>query len=283
MDGLNFWEIILLVVGVFSVIPIIIHGIIRLRILLSSALSYKHLRVKAIGRRSYSGYPHVTIKIAFTGTEEIIIDELNIQSKLSYPRRIDAVFAWLQLGIGYILDDVEGLKNVLGNSFPTLSWLPSGPIHRINNAFIRKPISFILGIYVFYYLIISILPIFWIFLFAGPYAELRLFSGNERVRLLEKGKEDEEIRPFILKSGTESTFNMSYKPSLFYNLLFGQKMVFPDAKIFYLKRTPRFRKLKLPHGDDFCWKVIDILRIKVSGKWREYNVNLGASYANIRF
>jgi len=163
------WDILGIFLIVVTAIPVLFQSIRKLWNLLYEILSFRNLRIRAIGRRSYSGTPHVAINIAFTGKEDMIVDEVVIQSKLSYPRRIEGFFAWLQLGIGYLLDDVEGLNNVLGRSFPHITWIPSIPFHRINNSYIRKPLSAILGIVTFYYFIVFFFPLFWPFLFIGPY------------------------------------------------------------------------------------------------------------------
>lgn len=274
--------IILGILGAVSAIPILFQAIRKLWNFLYETLSFRNLSIHAIGRASYSGIPHVTIKIAFTGKEDVIVEEVVIQSKLSYPRRIEGLLAWLQLGIGYFLDDVEGLNNVLGRSFPNTAWIPSVPFHRINNSYIRKPLSVIWGLIVFYYFIVLLFPLFLPFLFMGPYWELRLFSGNEKVRLSDKDSKVELKRPFIIKSGIENSFTMSYKPSLYINTLLMTKLFLENAKILFMKEPPKLRKIKLPRSNEFAWKVTDILRMKVSGKMRRYSVKLGAGYANIR-
>jgi len=177
---------------------------------------------------------------------------------------------------------VEGLNNVLGSSSPSLTtWIPSAPVHRINISYIRKPLGAIFGLVTFYYFIVFFFPLFWPFLFIGPYREFRLFSGNEKVRLLEKDSKRELERPFILKSG-ENSFTISYRPSLYFiPLLVVPKLFIKNAKISYVKEPPRLRMIKLPRNNGFGWKANDILRVKVSGKMRRYSVKLGASYANI--
>jgi hypothetical protein len=282
MDGqISGWDILWMGFTVIAAIPVLFQAIRKLWNFLYEILSFRNLRIRSIGRRSYRGIPHVEVKIALTGKEDLIVDEVVIQSKLSYPRRIEGLLAWLQLGIGYFLDDVEGLNNVLGRSFRYITtWIPSAPVHKINNPYIRKPLSAILGLVTFYYFIVLLFPLFWPFLFIGPYWELRLFSGNEKVRLLEKDSKRELKRPFILKLG-ENSFNISYQPSLYFYTLLMTKLFIENAKISYVKEPPRLRTIKLPRNNGFVWKVNDILRVKVSGKMRRYSVKLGASYANI--
>ena len=201
---------------------------------------------------------------------------------MSYPRRYEAILAWLQLGIGYFLDDVEGLNNVLGRSFPYIAWIPNVPFHRINISYIRKPLNAILGIVTFYYFIISLFPLLWPFLFSGPYWELKLISGNEKINLSEKVNKVELKRPFIIKSGIENSYNLSYKPSLYFNTLFMTKSFLENAKVSYVREAPRLSSIKLPRSNEFIWKVTDVLRVKVSGKMRGYSVKLGSSYAIIK-
>ena len=282
MDGQSLGLIILAIIGAVGAIPAILQIIKSVWNFFYALLSFRNLSIGEIGRASYRGIPHVTIKIALTGKEDIIVDEVFMQSKLSYPRRIEGFFAWLQLGIGYLLDDVEGLNTVLGRSPPYTTWIPVIPFYRINNSYIRKPLSTIWGIVIFYYFIIfCIFPPFWLFLFMGPYAELRLFSGNKKVSLEEKDSKVELKRPFILKSGIENIFTISYRPSLYFTSVLMTKLFIENAKISYVKEPPKLRTTKLPRNNEFIWMVTDILRVKVKGKMRGYSVKLGTSYVNI--
>ena len=101
------------------------------------------------------------------------------------------------------------------------------------------------------------------------------------MRLSEKDSKEELKRPFILKSGIENSFTISYQPSLYFNTLLMTKFFIENVKISYVKEPPRLRTIKLPRNNEFTWKVTDIPRVKVSGKMRRYSVKLGASYANI--
>jgi hypothetical protein len=283
MDSqISVWSIFGYFVAVITIIPIIFQIIRKTWNLLYEILSFRNLKIRSIGRKSYSGIPHVEIKIALTGNDNLIVDEVDIQSKLSYPRRIEGLLAWLQLGIGYFLDDIEGLNNVLGRSFPNIIWIPSFPFHRIHNSYIRKPLNIILGLVTFYYFIIFLIPIFWPFLFIGPYWELKMFSGNEKIKLLEIDSKTELKRPFILKSGIENNFTISYQPSLYLTTLLMTRLYVENTKISYVKEPPRLRTIKLPRNKEFIWKVTDILRVRVSGKMKRYFVKLGVSYVNIQ-
>lgn len=282
MDGqISGLDILLWFLAVLTAIPVLFKAIGKLRNFLYEILLFRNFKIRSVGRRSYSGTPHVEIKIAFTGKGNLIVDEVEIHSKLSYPRRIEGALAWLQLGIGYFLDDVEGLNNVLGKSFPYTSWIPVFPFHRINNPYVRKPLNVVLGLVAFYYFGVLMFPLGWPFLFIGPYWELRLFSGNEKVRLSEKESRVELKRPFIIKPG-ENSFIISYQASLYFNTLLMTKLFIENAKISYVKKPDRLRTIKLPRNHEFTWKANDILRMKVSGKMRRYSVKLGESYANIK-
>lgn len=284
MNGLiQGWNILWFVLAVVSAIPIILHALRKLFYSLYELLSFQNLGMRSVGRRSYGGIPHVDIKIALSGQQDLIVDEVVIHSKLLYPRRIEAVFAWLQLGIGYLTDDSEGLNTVLGRSFPSITWIPSAPFHKIGNPYIRKPLNILLGIITFYYFTVFLFPVFWPFLFSGPYWELKLYSGNENIRFSEKDTKAEVKRPFIIKSGVENNFVISYQPSLYINTMLMTKLFIENGKILYVKEPPRFRKLTLPRENEFTWKAIDVLRVRVSGKMRKYSVKLGASYAMLQF
>lgn len=281
MDGHSSGLIILAIIGAVGAIFAILQIIKRVWNFFYELLSFKNLSIGEIGRVSYHGIAHVKIKIALVGEEDIIVDEVFMQSKLSYPRRIEGFFAWLQLGIGYLLDDVEGLNTVLGRSLPYITWIPIVPIHRINNSYIRKPLSVIWGIITFYYFVICLIPPFCLFLFTGPYVELRLFAGNKKVTLREKDSKAELKRPFIIKSGVENIFTISYRPALYFTSVLMTKLFLENARISYVKEPPKLRTIKLPRNNEFILRATDILRVKVKGKMRGYSVKLGDSYVNI--
>jgi hypothetical protein len=284
MSEHNVFWIVIQFLGAISAIPVLVLFVKKIFNLFYMTFSFRYFKIRATGRRSYSGSPQITIKIAFTGKEDIIVEDVVIQSKLLYPRPIDGILAWIQLGIGYFIDDVKGLHNVLGDSFLLMTWIPSAPVHRINISYIRKPLSIIFGIIIFYYFIVLlIMPLFWPFLFMGPYWELKLSSTNEKIRLSEKDSKIELKRPFILKSGIDNSFIIGYQPSIYFNTLIMQKVYIRSAKISYIKEPSKLRTIRLPREKEYIWKVKDVLKVKVSGKMRRYSVNLGISYVNVNF
>lgn len=269
-----------IILGIVPVILILFQVIPRLWNFLYEILRFRNLSIHAIGRTSYRGIPHIMIKIALVGKEDMIVNEVFMKSKLSYSRRFEGFWAWLQLGIGYVLDDVEGLNTVLGRSSPYIG-LIAIPFHRIKKAYIRKPLSLLWGMFILWYFIIFLFPPFLPILFWGPYQELRLFSGNKEVRLSKKGSKVELERPFILKPGFEKCFTISYRSSSLYYPFFSSKVIVKNAKISYVKERSKLRGIRLPRNNEFTWKVTDILRVNVCGKMKRYPVKLGESYVNI--
>ena len=280
-------SLILIIVGIVSAVaafPVLVQMAKNVWEFFSDKLSSKkNLSIRTMGGVSRRGISHVMVKTALVGEGDVIVDEVVIQSRLTYRGGREGALAWLQLGIGYLLDDVEGLNNVLGKSFPYIG-LMAVPLHRINNSYIRKPLSAIWGIVILYYFIIFVIlfPIFWPVLSAGPYEELRLFSGDGEVRLLEEDSEVELKRPFILRPGFEKFFTISYpQSSLYFGRLFGRKLFLKDAKMSYVKECPKSRTIKLPRSNEFTWKVADIFKVRLRGKMRRYSVKFEDSYANI--
>lgn len=269
-----------MIFGVISAIPFIFVITKKLRDFLYEIFLFKGLSIRVIDRVSYRGNSNFVIKTAFVGKEDVIVDEVIVESKLTYPGRFGGLLAWLQLGIGYISDNVEGLNTVLGRSYPYIGFM-AVPCHRIKNAYIRKPLSAIWGMVILYYFVIFLFPLFWVVLSWGPYQELRLFSGDENVRLSKKGSEIELKRPFILKQGFEECLTISYGPPLLYYPLLKSRVFVKNAKISYVKEPPKLRRTKLPRNGEFIWKATDILKVKICGKVIRYPVELGVSYANI--
>jgi len=265
-----------------AALPILFQIITRVGNFFYEILSLKNLSIRVMRRRSYRGVPHVTIKSALVGKGELIVNEVVIESKLKYTRGIEGVWAWLRLITGYFLDDVEGLNNVLGRSFPSIVWIPVLPFHTINRWYVRKPLNVISGIITVWYFLICWLPPLWPLLLSGPYQELRLYSGDEDIKLSEKISKVELKRPFIIKAGFERDFSIGYRPSLLYfNTFFKQKVFIKNARVLYVKGAPKLGKTELPRSSGFTWKVTDILRVKIRGKVRGYPVKLGDSYVGI--
>jgi hypothetical protein len=278
MDAHNLWWLILAVVPVASLVYV---GINKLRALVDEVFLFKGLSIRVIDRVLDRGATRVVLKMAFVGEGDIVIDEVVVESKLTYPRRCGGLFAWLQLGSGYILDDVEGLNTVLGRSPPYIG-LWGVPLHKIKNRYIRRPLSAIWGVFILcYFVFFVVFPLFWLILYWGPYQELRLLSGDEKVVLSKKEDKVQLGRPFIVKQGFEQHLTLNYRaPSLYYTFFWSRQFV-KDAKVSYVKAPSKLRRIKLPRKDEFTWKGTDILRVKISGKGRRYTVNLGVNYANI--
>ena len=279
MEGqslINVW----IILGSVPVIIILFQIVPRVWNFLYQILRFRNLSIRAIGKTSYRGIPHITIKIALVGKEDMIVNEVFLQSKLSYSRRFEGCKAWLQLGIGYVLDDVEGLNTVLGRSDPYIG-LMAAPFHRINKAYIRKPLSLIWGMFILFYFIIFLFPPFWPVLYWGPYQELRIFSRNEEMRLSKKGSRVELERPFILKPGFENYFTISCRSSSLYYPFFWSKVIVKNAKISYVKGPSNLGGIRLPRNNEFIWKEKGILRVNISGKIRRYPIELGESYVSL--
>lgn len=277
------WIYVGIGLGALAAIPILVQIITGVRNFFYEILSLRNLSIRVMGRTSYHGIPHVTIKSALIGEGDMIVNEVVIQSKLKHTRGIEGVWDWLRLITGYFSDDVEGLNNVLGRSFPSIVWIPVFPFHIINRWYIRKPLNVISGIITLWYFLICWIPLLWPLLLGGPYQELRLYSGNEDIRLSEKGSKLELKRPFIIKAG-EGIFTIGYRPSLLYfNTLFTLKVFINNAKVLYVQEAPKLGKTKLPRNGGFTWKVTDVLRVKIRGKIRGYPVKLGDSYVSIHF
>jgi len=277
--------IILAILGAASFIPVVIKMVNVGWNFFYGLLSFKNISIRGIGEISHRGMPNIMTKMAFVGKEDAIVEELVVHSRLKYQRRIEGVLAWIQLLVGYFRDDVEGLSNVSGKSTTSFLWIQQPfPFSRINRPPIRKPLNILWGLFHLYYFCLCLFPPLWPMLFSGPYYALNMLSEDEKVRLSKKGSEVELERPFILKSGFEEYCRVAYRPSqLFFVTIFGQRVFLKDAKISYVKEASKLRIIRLPGKNEFTWKVVDNLRLKVRGKMRRYSVELGESYVNIGF
>jgi len=276
--------VVLAFLGAASFIPVLVKIINVGWNFLYELLSLKNLSIRAIGEISHSDIHNVMTKMAFVGKDDVIIDEVFVYSKLRYQRRIEGPLAWMQVVVGYLRDDVEGLSNVLGKSIESYLWIFIFPFHRIKRPYIRKPLSILWGLVILYYFLMCLLPPLWPVLFSGPYYALSMLSENGKVKLSKKGSKMELARPFILKSGSEEYFRICYELSEpCYQTIFGQKVFVEHAEVSYVKAASKLRIIRLPDKNEFTWKVNDNLRVKIRGKMRRYHVKLGESYMNINF
>ena len=283
MDGQSSaWIYAASILGLIAVIPFFHQVFTKLRDLSYETLMFRGLSIRVKDRIWYCGACHVAAKVAVMRKDDVIVDEICVLSKLTYPGRSQGPRAWLQLGVGYIRDDVEGLNTVLGRSGPSIG-LMAIPFQRIKPAYIRKPLSAVWGVLTLWYFIIYLLvPLFWPLLLWGPYAEVRLLSGDADVRVRERDSEAQLDRPFVLRPGFEKQLAITYRPaSVYYRPLIG-KMFLDSAKIAHVGEPGEWRGLRLPRNGQFIWKASDVLSIRGHGKVTRYCVKLGDSYVSLR-
>ncbi|MFC2067117.1 hypothetical protein ACFLUO_08765 [Chloroflexota bacterium] len=189
----------------------------------------------------------------------------------------ERILAWLLLIKGFITDDVVGLNTVLGKNTLDTTWIPTFPVYRIGNKFIRIPLSFLLGLITLYFFAAyAIFPLFWPLLWAGPYKEFKLFSLNEDIILKRPNMAIET--PFIINPGDEYYMTIIYKPILKIWMTY-----FYDAKVSYLKNYPMWRKSSLPLPSQYVWANFETLKVKVNNRWRQYKVNYHSIPTTIEF
>jgi len=248
--------------------------------------SYRNFRASVLNRTSNEGVPIEKLQFEVSGKKDFIIDEFNVQMSCNFIRRIDGLVAWVRLGTAYLTDNRENLNMLLGKKWPGIVWFPNAPVQKINNQYIRKPLSIIFGIITFWNFILLLLPPIWLYLIligpVGPYWALNMSSVDNKVKwTLEGSKQEELTRPVILKAGSINTMYLTYKPILYLDL-FSIKQDIKHAKIYYLKECPKLVNTNHRQFSGFTWKANDVLRLKIRGKMRKFSVKLGEGYINVR-
>jgi hypothetical protein len=277
-NQISAWIAVGMFLGIIIVLFILFQGIKRLWNFLTLTLPFRNLRINTISRTSDNGIPQVMIKLIYSGKKDIVIEDVDIKAKLSFLRKFDGFLAWLQLGFAYFTDDVESLNIMLGKSSNSIVWIPNARVHKINQPYIRKPLSVIFGVITIWYFLIFFLPPFWPCLFVGPYWAMNIKANNEKVKLTKKENGMVLNRPLRVKHGIDNVLTIEYKPSLY----FLNMSLMKKAKIYFEKVIPESRYTILFRNNSLKWKVNDDINIKVKGKIRRYSVTLGMGYINVR-
>ncbi len=223
----------------------------------------------------------VVLKSAYTGDKKLIVKDITIKSRLTYLSGNERVFAWLKLAIGYFTDDMIGLQTVFGHVLPSTTWIIGGPVYRIKNRYIRKPLSILLGIITTYFFMVYLIPVFWPLLWLGPYLEFQQIARDETITL-RKGTL-KLTRPFILDSATEEELQLDYHPSSMVPSL-GNGSPLPKVKINEVKELPELEPTRLPQTTQFLWRTEVSLYITVNLDnldWYVYRIGLGTGVVNL--
>ena len=214
----------------------------------------------------------VSLKVAYAEDKKLIIQELSVRTSLVYVSAEEGVLAWIKLAQGYFTDDLSGLQTVFGQTFPSSTWIIGGPVHRIKNKYVRKPLSVLLGLITLYFFVFCLIPLFWPLLWSGPYREFHQIARDQSLTLF-KGK-TKVTRPFILEAGTEGQFDLEYSNSP--EISAGKNgSPLPGAKIRYVNQIPAAKLFKLPRANEFIWRSEVSLYVKVNDLWGIYPLESG--------
>lgn len=171
----------------------------------------------------------------------------------------------MQVAFGFLTNDIEGLKEMIG---PRLKWLDQTWPSRIFNL-----IDGLLWLLLVICLALS--PFGWmLLLLAAPYDSRELIAGDREIQMIDAETTVERSRPFILEPRTERTFILTF------DYLFKSQNKpegYPsDTKVEYLgtfKREPWWR---LPRTGQGLWIAVGVLFVQTKSKLRTYSVSLGA-------
>jgi hypothetical protein len=218
------------------------------------------------------------LKVAYTGDKKLIIEELLVKAKLTYLSSRESILAWVILAIGYFMDDVVGLQTVFGHMLPSSTWIIGGPVYRIKNKYVRKPLSILLGLVTSYFFVIYLIPIFWPLLRLGPYREFQQIADDQNLTLC-KGT-TKLTRPFILDPGVEDEIVLNYRSSsMIPSLVNGSPMLI--AKISNVQESPIMKPYRLPGASEFVWRTEVSLYVKSNAGWNECRIDSGTGMVHL--
>jgi hypothetical protein len=234
-----------------------------------SGFKFGGLAIRPVSLQKTGDSKKVTLKVAYVGDKKLIIQELSLKNKLVYRSVKERLLAWVKLAHGYFTDDVVGLQTVFDHVFPSSTWIIGGPVYRIKNKYLRKPLSILLGAVTVYFFIFYLIPVFWPMLWSGPYREIQQIARDENLNLHRNGVK--LTRPFILDPGTEDQLDLAYSISSMI-LVMRNGVPLPEAKIRYTNESPTIKSYKLPRPNEFIWKLEVSLHVRVNEVWGVYPI-----------
>jgi hypothetical protein len=259
------------VLVILGAIPILFAIVKYIQMMWSRISGFKFggLAIRPILIQTTGDNKKVTLKVAYVGDKKLIIQELSVRNKLIYRSVKERLLAWVKLAHGYFTDDVVGLQTVFDHVFPSSTWIIGGPVYRIKNKYLRKPLSILLGVVTAYFFIFYLIPIFWPMLWLGPYREIQQIARDENLTLHRNGVK--LTRPFILDPGTEDQLDLAYCISSMI-LVMRNGVSLPDAKIRYTNESPTIKPYRLPRANEFVWRLEVSLYVRVNEVWGVYPI-----------
>lgn len=257
MTGL---ELFLTIIGIVAVIPTIRLIFIKTYLFMKKSIFNKDIYCSVLNHSIRGDKGTTKIKIAYAGTGDDILKGIRFTYLLKLPAPIDRFLAYYNIGIGYITCDMQGLTTMLG----TQHYIFEPPMIHLSKMprFVKYPLSVLIGVWWLYYLLLmSLIPLGWIFLNWGPYGRFSLDSINESIRIVGVDSKIAQL-PIVLKPGTEIILDISYRMGL------NAKGFSTDTPYKFLKGFPK-RTLRPPKPGNFTWVGRGNISILLGNKWNK--------------
>jgi hypothetical protein len=237
----------------------------------STGLAIRPLKIVTIDDNT-----EVTLKVAYIGAKKVIIEDLYLKSRLTYLSGHERILAWIKLAVGYFADDVVGLKTVNGRMSRSSTWIIGGPVYNIENKYVRKSVSALLGLVTVWFFVFYLLPAFWPLLWSGPYLRFQQIAADENLKIF-RGKA-KLTTPFILDPGMEEQMTVQYRPSSMIPTL-GSSSQALNAKMIPANEPLETKPYRLPRPSEFTWKTECSLYVRVESN--KYRVDLGTGIVQL--
>ena len=227
------------IVSFILVLPFIKNGFMRIYLFIKRDILYGDISCRVLRHTKYRKSFTTKIKIAYVGNEDFL-EDIIFGYQLRYPALFDRILASINIAIGYITCDMNGLTTMLGNK----RYRFEPPMVHLWNAskLIKYPVSILYGLT---YLYMSLVPIIgWLFLLWGPYGKFSLESISDSMRIV-AGDKDVKL-PLILKRGDEIILEINYRMGI------NAKGFSNDTLYKFLVGFPK-RTLRPPKPGNFTW------------------------------
>lgn len=208
------------------------------------------------------------IKVAYVGEKPAILSDILFSYELEQPSPGDSFMQWVNIAMGYLTCDMQGLTTILG----TKDYEFAPPmVHLWKSRWTKYPMSVLVGLYFSYFILLALLlsptliPL--ALLGSGPYGRFALSSTASSMSITYAEGIALEL-PFVLNQGDERILELKYRVGL-------SAKGFPaDTPYQFLTEWPK-RTFRPPKPGNFAWRGRGTLSVLGRKGWGRVRMELG--------
>jgi len=261
-------NIFFIIVGVVSLYPLYQLGKRGVGFL-RDRMSYPDLAIGVVADNNRANrVGQIEVKIAYGGDKQLVVHGLRFRITLRYRNWQEKMLAWLQLIVGFLTNDGEGLREFIGPQYIRTATASK------NRAWMIRVLNLVDGV-MWFTLFASLLfsPFGWLFLLlAWPYDSRQLNASDLQIRMIDNVNGNEIGRPILLKPDTEREFVLVYDYTLTRR---HTPEGFPgNTRMEYIDHVAQRPWWRLPRAAHGAWLAEEVLYVRTRNRWSAYKVSL---------